>query len=309
MSVAIRQGPAGLAHEVADSRRFPSPNGLLTASQEVELAKRIEAGEEAARRLQTGVRSGNGQEELRRRVAAGKEAKAAFITANLGLVVARTRSQADESRTDFLDLVQEGNLGLIRAVEKYEWRKGFKFSSYATWWIGQAVTWAIASKSRTVRLPLRLHRALIQVNAAKPNLRVKLGRDPFPNEIAKGASLPIQDVEEVLRITDTLSLEQPVGEDGTRLGDYLKDNNAAHPDEIAEKQELNDRLYELVDRLPRRERLILKQRYGLGDGVPRTFKEIGEHCNLSAERVRQLERRALCRLRHPSFGLIEADFV
>ncbi|MEX0757445.1 MAG: sigma-70 family RNA polymerase sigma factor, partial [Acidimicrobiia bacterium] len=158
---------------------------LLTAEQEVELAQRIEAGEEAAERLEKGDYSGKKEEiELRRHERKGREAKDAFLTANLRLVVANARRYANTSGIDFLDLIQEGNLGLIRAVEKFDWRKGFKFSTYATWWIRQAITRAIADKSRTVRIPVHLHDTLAAVRAAQASLKAELGRDPRPEEIA-----------------------------------------------------------------------------------------------------------------------------
>ncbi|MGH8874838.1 MAG: sigma-70 family RNA polymerase sigma factor, partial [Acidimicrobiia bacterium] len=254
---------------------------LLTAEQEVELAQRIEAGEEAAGRLDKGdYRDKKEELELRRRERHGREAKDAFLTANLRLVVANARRYANTSGIDFLDLIQEGNLGLIRAVEKFDWRKGFKFSTYATWWIRQAITRAIADKSRTVRIPVHLHDTLAAVRAAQASLKAELGRDPRPDEIAEEAGVTVDKVELALGVADTVSLEQPVGEDGAQLGDFIEDEDAADPVQMTEEMDVADSLRRSIDRLPNREGRILALRYGFYDGVPRTLEEIGEEFNL-----------------------------
>ena len=283
---------------------------LLTAEQEVELAQRIEAGEEAGERLEKGDFSGKKEEiELRRHERKGREAKDAFLTANLRLVVANARRYANTSGIDFLDLIQEGNLGLIRAVEKFDWRKGFKFSTYATWWIRQAITRAIADKSRTVRIPVHLHDTLAAVRAAQASLKAELGRDPRPEEIAEEAGVTVDKVELALGVADTVSLEQPVGEDGAQLGDFIEDEDAADPVQLTEEMDVANSLRKSIERLPQREGRILALRYGFYDGVPRTLEEIGEEFNLTRERIRQLEKLALCRLRHPSFGIREQDLI
>ena len=283
---------------------------LLTAEQEVELAQRIETGEEASRALEAGEFKGKKQEiELRRKFRKGREAKDAFLTANLRLVVANARRYANTSGIDFLDLIQEGNLGLIRAVEKFDWRKGFKFSTYATWWIRQAITRAIADKSRTVRIPVHLHDTLAAVRAAQASLKAELGRDPKPEEIAEEAGVTVDKVELALSVADTVSLEQPVGEDGAQLGDFIEDEDAADPVQITEEMDVANSLRISIERLPDREGRILALRYGFYDGVPRTLEEIGEEFNLTRERIRQLEKLALCRLRHPSFGIREQDLI
>ncbi len=283
---------------------------LLTAEQEVEYAQKIEAGEDAATKLEAGDYKGKNQEmELRRKVRHGKEAKDAFLTANLRLVVANARRYANTSGIDFLDLIQEGNLGLIRAVEKFDWRKGFKFSTYATWWIRQAITRAIADKSRTVRIPVHLHDTLAAVRAAQASLKAELGRDPKPEEIAEEAGVTVDKVELALGVADTVSLEQPVGEDGAQLGDFIEDEDAVDPVRVTEELDIADSLRKSIDRLPDREGRILALRYGFLDGVPRTLEEIGEEFNLTRERIRQLEKLALCRLRHPSFGIREQDLL
>jgi RNA polymerase primary sigma factor len=283
---------------------------LLTAEQEVELAQMIESGEEAGIRIEKGEFKDKKQEiELRRLERKGREAKDAFLTANLRLVVANARRYANTSGIDFLDLIQEGNLGLIRAVEKFDWRKGFKFSTYATWWIRQAITRAIADKSRTVRIPVHLHDTLAAVRAAQASLKAELGRDPRPEEIAEEAGVTVDKVELALGVADTVSLEQPIGEDGAQLGDFIEDADAADPVQITEEMDVADSLRKSIDRLPQREGRILALRYGFYDGVPRTLEEIGDEFNLTRERIRQLEKLALCRLRHPSFGIREQDLV
>ncbi len=283
---------------------------LLTAEQEVELAQQIEAGEEASARLEAGEYEDKKEEmELRRLARKGREAKDAFLTANLRLVVANARRYANTSGIDFLDLIQEGNLGLIRAVEKFDWRKGFKFSTYATWWIRQAITRAIADKSRTVRIPVHLHDTLAAVRAAQASLKAELGRDPKPEEIAEEAGVTVDKVELALGVADTVSLEQPVGEDGAQLGDFIEDEDAADPVTLTEEMDVAESLRRSIERLPQREGRILALRYGFYDGVPRTLEEIGEEFNLTRERIRQLEKLALCRLRHPSFGIREQDLI
>jgi len=283
---------------------------LLTAEQEVELAQKIESGEDAAEKLEEGAFDSKKEEiELRRKERLGREAKDAFLTANLRLVVANARRYANTSGIDFLDLIQEGNLGLIRAVEKFDWRKGFKFSTYATWWIRQAITRAIADKSRTVRIPVHLHDTLAAVRAAQASLKAELGRDPKPDEIAEEAGVTVDKVELALGVADTVSLEQPVGEDGAQLGDFIEDEEATDPVQITEEMDVAQSLRVSIERLPEREGRILALRYGFYDGVPRTLEEIGDEFNLTRERIRQLEKLALCRLRHPSFGIREQDLV
>jgi RNA polymerase primary sigma factor len=283
---------------------------LLTAEKEVDYAQKIEGGQDASAKLEAGDFSGKSAEMgLRRKVRHGREAKDAFLTANLRLVVANARRYANTSGIDFLDLIQEGNLGLIRAVEKFDWRKGFKFSTYATWWIRQAITRAIADKSRTVRIPVHLHDTLAAVRAAQASLKAELGREPKPEEIAEEAGVNVDKVELALGVADTVSLEQPVGEDGAQLGDFIEDEDAVDPVRVTEELDIANSLRKSIERLPVREGRILALRYGFYDGVPRTLEEIGEEFNLTRERIRQLEKLALCRLRHPSFGIREQDLV
>ena len=283
---------------------------LLTAEKEVDYAQKIEAGQAGLDKLEAGEYKGKAEEVmLRRKVRHGREAKDAFLTANLRLVVANARRYANTSGIDFLDLIQEGNLGLIRAVEKFDWRKGFKFSTYATWWIRQAITRAIADKSRTVRIPVHLHDTLAAVRAAQASLKAELGREPRPEEIAEEAGVNVDKVELALGVADTVSLEQPIGEDGAQLGDFIEDEDAVDPVRVTEELDIADSLRKSIERLPVREGRILALRYGFYDGVPRTLEEIGEEFNLTRERIRQLEKLALCRLRHPSFGIREQDLL
>ena len=231
---------------------------LLTAEKEVEFAQKIEAGQDAAERLENkDFKTRKEEIDLRRHVRHGRNAKDAFLTANLRLVVANARRYANTSGIDFLDLIQEGNLGLIRAVEKFDWRKGFKFSTYATWWIRQAITRAIADKSRTVRIPVHLHDTLAAVRAAQASLKAELGRDPKPDEIAEEAGVTVDKVELALGVADTVSLEQPVGEDGAQLGDFIEDDDAVDPVRVTEEMDIANSLRKSIERLPEREGRIL----------------------------------------------------
>ena len=223
---------------------------LLSAEQEVELAQKIESGEKASKKLdKKQYKDKKGEVRLRRERKKGVEAKDAFLTANLRLVVANARRYANTSGIDFLDLIQEGNLGLIRAVEKFDWRKGFKFSTYATWWIRQAITRAIADKSRTVRIPVHLHDTMAAVRAAQAQLKAELGKDPKPEEIAKEAGVSVDKVELALGVADTVSLEQPVGEDGAQLGDFIQDEDASDPSLIVQDLDVAESLRDSISRL------------------------------------------------------------
>jgi RNA polymerase sigma factor (sigma-70 family) len=279
---------------------------LLTAEQEVELARLIEHGELASRALEENApRDRAERARLDRQVREGRRAKDAFVTANLRLVVSNARSYGRATGVDFLDLVQEGNLGLIRAVEKFDWRKGFKFSTYATWWIRQAITRAIADKSRTVRLPVHLHDTVASVQTTEMNLRARLGRDPTVEEIATTSGLAVDKVEMVRGLITTVSYHQPVGEDGAELADFIQDDDAVDPATQIEEAVLADVLRSYLGRLPEREGRILALRFGLLDGVPRTLEEVGQEFRLTRERIRQIEKLALCRLRHPSFRAVD----
>jgi len=287
-----------------------SETDLLDAQQEVELAQLMERGRQAEGMLEAGEYQTLAEERgLLRRKRRGEAAKNQFVQANLRLVVHNARRYQGVRGIDFLDLVQEGNLGLIRAVEKFDWRKGFKFSTYATWWIKQAITRAIADKSRTVRIPAHLHDTLAKVRLAQGILKGKLGRMPEPNEISQETGIRIDHVEQALVLSDTVSLEEPVGEDGAQRGDFIEDGDADDPEAIAEATSVALAMRNSIKKLPDRERTIMELRYGLADGIPKGLDEIGSHFKLTRERIRQLEKLALCRLRHPSYGIRQQDLM
>ena len=283
---------------------------LLTAADETRLAQTMEAGLEAENRLASGDNYTEAdRRKLERQATAGHQAKEEFLAANLRLVVANARKYTTTWGLDLLDLIQEGNLGLIRALEKFDWRKGFKFSTYATWWIRQAITRAIAEKSRTVRLPVYLHDTVATVWVIEGSLKAASGRDPTPHEIADEAGLPLPRVQQALELVQTVSLQLPVGEDGTEVGHLIEDEDATDPAAEAELTEISRRLQAAIDRLPDREGRILSLRYGFTDGTPHRLDEIGDEFGVTRERIRQLEKLALCRLRHPALGLQEADYL
>jgi len=285
---------------------------LLTAEEETTLAQAMEEGRRAAARLQA---AGDGPSlaegaALRRAVRAGEEARDRFISANLRLVVANARRYAGAAGLDLGDLVQEGNLGLMRAVDKFEWRRGFKFSTYATWWIRQALARAVAEKGRLVRIPGQLHETLGTVRASAAGLRARLQRAPTTEEIAQESGVPVDEVARALLVGDELSIDQPVGEDGALLADFISDEDAEDVSNSVERAEVAALLREAVARLEEREHHIIAARYGfLGDTVPRTLEEIGGDYGLTPERIRQIEKRALSKLRHPAFGLRAEDLT
>jgi RNA polymerase sigma factor (sigma-70 family) len=271
---------------------------LLTADQEVELAQAIEAGHAAQIELDSKKVSQTRRHQLKRQIRLGNRAKDTFLNANLRLVVSNARRYANANGLDFLDLVQEGNLGLIRAVEKFDWRKGFKFSTYATWWIRQAITRAIAQQSRTVRIPVHLHDTVGTVRRTQATMKADLGREPSPEELAEETGLELDKVKMALEVSDTVSLDTPVGEDGDAfLGDFIQDAAAENPQQVAVVSEVTNALMGSIDKLPEREAKILTLRYGLADGRPWPLKEVAAEVGLTPDRVRQLERSSLARIR------------
>ena len=284
---------------------------LLTAEEEIALAQAMEQGRRASARVESEESLPVAEAtKLRRAVRAGEEARDRFISANLRLVVANARRYAGAAGLEMGDLVQEGNLGLMRAVDKFEWRRGFKFSTYATWWIRQALARAVAEKGRLVRIPGQLHETLGTVRAAAANLRARLQRAPSEEEIAEESGVPADEVARALLVGEELSIDQPVGEDGALLADFISDEDAEDASTSVERAEAAALLREAVARLEEREHRIIAARYGfLGDAVPRTLEEIGGDFGLTPERIRQIEKRALSKLRHPSFGLRAEDLT
>ncbi len=283
---------------------------LLTSEEEIDLARTIEAGKEAAKQLRSGSVGSGDRDQLETAVAAGRAARDHFVRANLRLVVSiASRYRSGLTGLDLLDLFQEGNIGLMRAVEKYDWRRGFKFSTYATWWIRQAVQRALLEKGRPLRISSRLHDAAIAVKRAEAEHQAETGRRPGIEELVERSGLPHALVDEVRGVAEVTSLESPIGENGAVLGDFVALDGGESPELVAVAADRSQRLRSAIARLGPRERVIMLRRFGFHDDVPRTLAEIGAVLGLSAERVYQLERAALCRLRHPSFGLRERDLL
>jgi RNA polymerase sigma factor (sigma-70 family) len=272
---------------------------LLTADEEVTLAKGIERGRRAELALQT-ERDPERRLRLDQVVTEGERARRRFIQANLRLVVSIAKRYPN-SGMPFLDLIQEGNLGLIRAVEKFEYRKGFKFSTYATWWIRQAITRAIADKSRTIRVPVHMMDTITQMQTAENTLTKRLGRVPSDAEIAEEAGLTVVKVREAKRVApEPISLFEPVGEDNATIGDFIEDHEAGVPFELVLARLNQADLRDVLGRLNDRERQVIEMRYGLGPDEPKTLDEVGRHFNVTRERIRQIESKALSKMRNPS---------
>jgi len=276
---------------------------LLTAADEVSLAQRLEAGVAGGAKLEVLTNGGSAKdrERLEHLVHDGRIAKAHLIEANLRLVVSIAKRYLGRN-LQFLDLIQEGNLGLIRAVEKFDWRRGFKFSTYATWWIRQAITRALADQSRTIRIPVHMVETMTRVTKVQRELAQRLGREPKFSELAAELDLPPDRVAEILRMgLDPVSLEAPVGEeDDSRLSDFIQDDEFDQPMQAAVKSLMTAYITELLDELGDREREVIEMRYGLKDGQPKTLEEVGKAFHVTRERIRQIETRTLARLRHPT---------
>ncbi|MCS6888202.1 MAG: RNA polymerase sigma factor RpoD [Chloroflexus sp.] len=277
---------------------------LLTAEQEVELAKAMEAGAAARQRLdREEYSSARERFELERAVQQGQDARHHLIQANLRLVVSIAKKYTSYGLT-MMDLVQEGNIGLMRAVEKFDYKKGHKFSTYATWWIRQAITRAIADQSRTIRLPVHMGEAISQVKRTSHRLQQTMQREPTPEEIADAMGISAGKVRRTLEASmHPLSLEMPVGQEGEgRMGDFIEDDRISTPAEAAAASLLREQLEEVLMKLPERERKIIQLRYGLKDGRYRTLEEVGIEFGITRERIRQIEAVALRKLRHPHLG-------
>ena len=275
---------------------------LLTKDDEVRLAQAIEKGVEARQKLESSEEvTAVEKRDLKRNARNGEKAERQFVQSNLRLVVSIAKKY-QASGLPLLDLIQEGNLGLMHAVEKFDWRKGFKFSTYATWWIRQAITRGIANTGRTIRLPVHAGDTLESLQKARSRLELKYGRPATLTELAADVEMPEDKVIEALRFaSEPMSLSEPLREDGdAELGDVVEDRGAASPFEVAATSLLPDEIARLLAPLDEREREILKLRFGLDRGEPRTLEEVGEYFNLTRERIRQIEARAMSKLRHPS---------
>jgi RNA polymerase primary sigma factor len=285
---------------------------LLTAHDEVELAKAIEAGLFAEEKMQAGVRSPGTatlMAELMMVAADGIAAKQRLIEANLRLVVSIAKRYIGRGLV-FLDLIQEGNLGLIRAVEKFDYTKGYKFSTYATWWIRQAITRAIADQARTIRIPVHMVETINKMARVQRQLHQDLGREATPEEIAAEMGMHPDRVAEIQRIAqEPVSLQSPIGEEDSDLGDFIEDADAVVPMEAAAFIMLQDQLDQVLDNLSIRERRIIQLRFGLTDGHPRTLEEVGREFGVTRERIRQIESKTLAKLRHPSRAQMLREYL
>ena len=284
---------------------------LLTAEQEVDLAKRIEAGLFAEHKLETAT----GLDEKFRRdlelvAEDGRRAKAHMLEANLRLVVSVAKKYSDRGLS-LLDVVQEGNLGLIRAVEKFDYTKGYKFSTYAMWWIRQAIQRGFADSARTIRLPVHVLEMLSKLSRVERDMHQRLGREPTPEELAVELDRTPDQIEELLRTSrQPISLDSTIGEDGeTSIGDLIEDVDAPEASELVDRQLMAEQLRSALDALTPREATIMAMRFGLYDGNPHTLDEIGRALGLTRERIRQLEKQSLSKLRHPSRAQPLLDFA
>lgn len=295
---------------------------LLSADEEIELAQNMEDGAVATEKINVlkDRLDGASEEEkaeikeeiktLQRDVDKGADAKKRLAEANLRLVVSIAKRYVGRGML-FLDLIQEGNLGLIKAVEKFDYKKGYKFSTYATWWIRQAITRAIADQARTIRIPVHMVETINKLIRVSRQLLQELGREPSPEEIAKEMSMPVERVREILKISqEPVSLETPIGEEeDSHLGDFIKDDNVPVPADAAAFTLLKEQLEEVLGTLTEREQKVLTLRFGLEDGRARTLEEVGKEFNVTRERIRQIEAKALRKLRHPSRSRKLKDYL
>jgi RNA polymerase primary sigma factor len=308
-------GPSASADLVRVYLREIGRVSLLTAADEVDLARRVEAGVFAAERLeQMEAAEAGADPDMRRDLLAvvgdGQRAKQRLIESNLRLVVSIAKRYAGRG-LPFLDLIQEGNLGLIRAVEKFDYTRGFKFSTYASWWIRQAVSRAVADQARTIRIPVHMVETVNRILRAQRTLVQTLGRDPTAAEIAVQVDMPAERVEEIKRLAmEPVSLHSPVGEEeGSELGDLIEDSESVPPAELVSAGLLASHVEAVLTHLGDREREVVRMRYGLTDGEPRTLEEVGRAFGVTRERVRQIEAKSLAKLRHPHLSAQLRDYL
>lgn len=306
----VLQAESGMEDPIRLYLREIGRISLLTAMEETQLAQQVERGELATARLREGGYIREERQTLQQWICEGEAARQHLINANLRLVVSIAKKYVGRGLS-FSDLIQEGNIGLMRATEKFDYTKGYKFSTYATWWIRQAITRSISDQSRTIRLPVHVGETINRVKKTAHLLQQQLQREPTPEEVAVGVGLPEDKVRRVLEAARLpVSLAQPMGEDGDSvLGDFIEDDRSSTPIDSAAHQILREQIEVVLARLPERERKIIQLRYGLNDGRYRTLEEVGKEFGITRERIRQIESKVLRKLRHPSYGRMLRSYL